>query len=141
VRAIVLALLVVALPAGAQMYKCADDKGLTRYTDTPCPGGKGKQVNIQPIPSLSGAAPSAPSQDVKRQDADFKRRQVERAQAEAAGRAEQERHCARLRREHGILAGGGRVAKVLPSGERVFIDDATRDGRLAELKQALRECP
>ena len=140
-RALLAGLLAFVGCAHAQMYKCLDEKGVTRYTDTPCPAGKGKQVNIQPIPSVSGSTPAAPAKDTKQQDADFKRRQIEREQAEAAGREEQVRHCNRLRRETALLSGGGRVAKVLPSGERVFIDDATRDARLVELKEALRGCP
>lgn len=123
------------------MYKCVDARGVTQYTDKPCPAGKGKQVDIRPIPSLSGSEPEAPRQDVKQQDAEFKRRQLERSEAEAAGRAEQDKHCARLRREHALLAGGTRIAKILPSGERVYIDDAAREARLAQLKDALRGCP
>jgi len=136
-------ILLLAVPgaAWAQMYKCVDEKGVTHYSDKPRPGCKGGPVDIRSIPSLSGSEPAAPKQDLRQQDAEFKRRQLERAEAEAAGKAEQDKHCARLRREHALLGGGTRVSRILPSGERVYIDDAARDARLAELKEALRGCP
>ena len=135
-----LAGLVVAFPASAQMYKCVDEKGVTQYRDQPCAPGKGRQVNIQPIPSLSGSTPQAPSDDLKQQEADFKRRQVERAEAESAGKAEMDKHCARLKREQALLSGGSRVSRIV-DGKRVYLDDSTRDARLVELKDALRSCP
>ena len=143
-RALGIALLLAAAPAAAQMYKCVDAKGVTSYSDKPCPpGGKGKQVDIRPIPSISGGTPQAPPppEDPKRQDADFKRRQLERAQAEAAGKAEMEKHCERLRREEALLSGGGRVARITAKGERVYMDDAARDKRLAEIRDEIRACP
>jgi hypothetical protein len=138
---VILALLLVSFPASAQMYKCVDERGVTHYTDKPRPGCKGREVDIRPSPSLSGSEPQSPGQDFQRQDADFKRRQLERADAEAAGKAEMDKHCARLKREHTLLAGGSRVAKITPQGQRIYIDDATRDARLAELNDALRTCP
>jgi|SRR5688572_28258642 len=137
---LIFVLLLVASPAVAQMHKCVDEKGVTHYTDSPRPGCKGRAVDIRAIPSISGAEPKAGG-DITRQDADFKRRQLERAEAEAAGKAEMDKHCARLRREHSLLSGGGRVSRITATGERVYLDDARRDSRLAELKDALRSCP
>ena len=122
------------------MYKCVDAKGVTHYTDKPLPGCKGREVDIRPQPSISGSAPQAPGEDFKRQDADFKRRQVERAEAEAAGKAEMNKHCARLRREQAVLSGGTRVSRINAKGERVYMDDASREARLKELGEALRAC-
>jgi len=49
--------------------------------------------------------------------------------------------CARLRQEHAMLASGIRIGKIAAQGERVYLDDATRDARLVQLKEELRGCP
>jgi hypothetical protein len=134
-------LLAVVTTAHAQMYKCVDERGVTHYSDQPRPGCKGGKVDIQPIPPSSGAAAPARPADLSQQDADFKRRQVEREHAEAADKAERDQRCARLRYEHEVLATGYRIAKLNTQGERVYVDDASRDARLAKLKEELRGCP
>lgn len=133
-------LLATVTAAHGQMYKCVDERGVTHYTDKPRPGCKGGPVDIQPSPPVGQAAPARPA-DLSRQDADFKRRQIEREQAETREKRTLEARCAQLRREHAVLASGGRVAKVTKEGERVYLDDATRDARLAKLKDELRGCP
>jgi hypothetical protein len=140
VRNLALAALFLALPAHAQIYKCVDERGVTHYTDKPRPGCKGGKVDIQPIPSLSGQT-APPSGDVARQDADFRRRQIEREQAEASDRAALDERCARARREHAVLASGIRLFKLNSQGEPVYYEDATRDARLQKLKEEMRGCP
>ncbi len=140
-RIAALALLLAAAPASAQMFKCVDERGVTHYTDKPRPGCKGGSVDIRPIPPVSGkaAAPRAP--DVAGQDADFKRRQIERHDAEALEKAALAERCARLRREHSWLTSGGRISHTDAQGNRVFVDDATRDARAGQVKEQLRTCP
>jgi len=134
------ALLIPVPSAHAQMYKCVDERGVTHYTDKPRPGCKGGPVDIRPIPPVSGkAAPR--SSDLAGQDADFKRRQIEREQAEAQDKAALAQRCARLRREESMLASGMRIFKTNDRGERVYLEDASRDARLAQLKEELRGCP
>lgn len=127
--------------AHAQMYKCVDERGVTHYSDKPRPGCKGGKVDIQPIPPVSGKVAAPRSTHVPQQDADFKRRQMERERAEAADKAVLKQRCARLRQEHAVLASGVRVGKISAQGERVYLDDATRDARLVKLKEELRGCP
>ena len=135
------ALLILAGPAYAQMYKCVDERGVTSYSATPRPDCKdGKKVDIQGSPPISGSV--APrSANVPQQDADFKRRQIEREQADAKDKTALGERCARLRSEHSMLSSGMRVLKTNDKGERVYIEDATRDSRLAALKEELRGCP
>lgn len=132
--------LVAALPAAAQMYKCVDEQGVTHYSDKPRPGCKGGKVDIRPIPSVSGQTTPPPS-DVSRQDADFKRRQIEIQEAEAKEKAALGERCARLRRDFEWLSSGVRISQRNAQGERAFVDDATRDARLAQVKDQLRACP
>lgn len=122
------------------MYKCVDERGVTHYSDQPRPGCKGGKVDIQPIPSLSGQAAPPPS-DVARQDADFKRRQIELQESAAKEKAALDQRCARLRQDLEWLSSGVRISQRNAQGERVFVDDATRDTRLAQVKEQLRACP
>ena len=139
-KALALLLLFVALPASAQMYKCVDERGVTHYTDKPRPDCKGGKVDIRPIPSISGKGAPA-SRDLASQDADFKRRQIERDEAQAKDKAALDQRCARLRREVSWLSHGGRITYTDAQGKREFIDDAQRDVRLGQLREQLRLCP
>jgi Domain of unknown function (DUF4124) len=141
VRRYALALLVVALPAQAQMYKCVDEHGRTRYADEP--GAGCKALDIRPSPPLTGeAAPR--KEDLATQDAELKRRLLERDEAAARDREERElaeRRCAALRRENTVLASGIPIVDVNSKGEKVYMDDGTRARRLGELASQLRSCP
>src|SRR5262245_9139214 len=138
-----LALVLIAPHTGAQMYKCVDARGVTHYTDKPLSGCKGGEVNIQGSPPISGtlAAPKPPADDIARQNADFKRRQNERERVEAADKAALDERCARLRHEYNAFSLGGRVFQMNDKGERVYMEDANRDARLAQLKDQMRGCP
>jgi Domain of unknown function (DUF4124) len=134
----------VALPllfplcAHAQMYKCVDERGKVHYTDKPQAGCK--ETAIKPSPPISGEVRPR-REDFATDEAAFKRRQAEREAKDARERKALEQRCSKLRQERGILAGGRRVAKYDAKGERVFMDDAVRDQRLAQLEQELRGCP
>lgn len=124
------------------MYKCVDAHGVTHYADEPTPGCANQAVEIAPSPPISGQL-APPPQDTAQQEADFRRRQLERANAERAEterRAALERRCAGLRQQRAVLASGRRLAQRNAQGERVPIDDATRARRLNEVETALRDC-
>jgi hypothetical protein len=124
----------------AQMYKCVDQRGVVQYSDKPSPGCKGGPVDIQPIPSLSGHG-TTPPPSASRQDTDFRRRQIERERLEASERAALAQRCARVRQELEWLSASTRVSRINDAGERVYMDDATRESRMAQLKQQIRDCP
>ena len=135
------ALLAFALPAQAQMYKCVDEHGRTRYSDQPALGCK--EVDIRPSPPLSGEV-KAREENFAVQDAELKRRQLEREAAATKEREEREAResrCASLRREQTMLASGVRLSSLNAQGERVYMDDANRERRLGVLAQDLRSCP
>jgi hypothetical protein len=135
--------LLVAVPSAfAQMYKCVDANGVTHYTDKPRPDCKGGKVDIQSSPTTSGKPAGAPrSEDFARQDADFKRRQIQREQAEARDKQALDQRCKRLRQEHEWLSFGGRISQRDAQGQRVYVEDAERQTRLAQVKSELRTCP
>lgn len=136
-----LLLLLAAFDANAQMYKCVDAQGKTQYADLPGPGCKPSA--IKPSPPISGEV-RAPRENFAGQEADLRRRQLEREAAAAQERQAHEalvQRCARQREEYNMLTGGIRVFKRNEKGERVFVDDATREQRIAKLQQDLRGCP
>jgi uncharacterized protein DUF4124 len=141
-RLLAAAALLALLPsANAQMYKCVDARGVTFYSDKPQPGCKGDKVDIQASPPLGGGAAPRPPQSFAGQDAEFKRRQIERDQAELQEKQQVAMRCAKLRNEYSVLASGGRIYQRNSLGERVYLEDSTRDTRLAQLKEEMRRCP
>ena len=141
-RLLAAAALLALLPAAnAQMYKCVDARGVTFYSDKPQPGCKGDTVDIQASPPLGGGAAPRPPQSFAGQDAEFKRRQIERDQAELQEKQQVAMRCAKLRNEYSVLASGGRIYQRNSLGERVYLEDSTRDTRLAQLKDEMRRCP
>jgi hypothetical protein len=139
-KLLLLPVLFLSTAAWAQMYKCVDERGVTSYSDQPRPGCKGGKVEIQPIPSVSGKT-AAPEGSIASQDADFKRRQIEREQALAQDKTTLAQRCAQLKYEQDVLALGGRIFTLNERGERIYVEDATRDARLARLKEEMRGCP
>jgi len=134
------ALLVAAPPVHAQMYKCVDERGVTHYTDKPQPGCAGGQVDIRPIPPVSGQE-SQRSSSLAGEDAEFKRRQIQREQAEARERTLLAQRCANLRSEYALLGSGVPVIKSNERGERVYLEDEVRDARMAQIREEIRACP
>jgi hypothetical protein len=134
------ALLAASVSAQAQMYKCVDERGVTSYSDSPRAGCKGKEVDIRPIPPVSGELKPDTS-DIAGREADFRRRQIERSDAQADEEAGRKQECERMRREYARLQFPGRLSVVDAKGERTYIDDDTRQKRSAELRGKLGACP
>lgn len=133
-----LALILVACPVQAQMYKCVDAKGVTRYTDSPGPNCK--EVEIRGSPPISGKLQPQKT-DLGFEEAEFRRRQAERAAAEDDERQAFVERCVQMRREHAALSAGRRLARINEKGEREFMDDAVRERRIAELQREVARCP
>ena len=110
-------------------------------------GCKGGKIDIRPIPPVGGKV-TAPGNDIQEQEADFRRRNLERAEAESKDRAAREReqtarrnYCDGLKRDCLALDSSRRiVTDVSAKGERTYMDDDTRSKRLAEIREQLRGC-
>ncbi|HEY3077780.1 MAG TPA: DUF4124 domain-containing protein [Burkholderiales bacterium] len=133
-----LLLLLLPLCAQAQMYKCVDERGKTQYTDKPQAGCK--EAAIKSSPPLSGVVRPR-QEDLGADEAGFRRRQLEREAKDAGERRALAQRCARLQREQRDLASGRRIARLDAKGERVYLEDAARDQRLAQLAEQLHGCP
>ncbi len=142
----VAAAVLLALPtaAQAQMYKCVDERGVTQYSDKPRPDCKGQKVDIQPIPPVGGKVQER-SQDASRDEAEFRGRQIERERVESrelAAKKALAQRCARLQQDYGRTASARRIVEKYDSnGESVYMDDAARERRLAQLREEMRGCP
>ena len=116
----------------AQMYKCVDARGATAYSDKPCPDGRGKEVDIQGQPPISGKL-TPKRDDLEAAERDFQRREALRErerQAEAKALETRKRRCTTLRAE---LQRAGSV--------RNPADNVAHDARLARLNAEIaRTC-
>lgn len=83
------------------MYKCVDARGVTQYADKPCPDGRGREVDIQGQPPISGKVTPL-REDMNAAERDFQRRQAKQERerlAEIKARDAQQRQCAARRSE------------------------------------------
>src|SRR5690349_2149492 len=89
------AAMLLSTQAHAQVYKCVDAKGKTVYSQSPCPASS-KSTTIEAKPAASAPAPSASSApskgpvDPRKANADFKKRQLEDAEAKKKAAAADE---------------------------------------------------
>jgi hypothetical protein len=131
-------LLLAAFGAHAQMYKCTDERGVVQYTDKAMAGCK--EVAIRPSPPISGSL-KPPAGDLARQEAEFRKRQIDRDASQTRAREALLGRCVQLRRERDVLGISRRIVRMDEKGERQFMDDKVREQRLAELDRELAPCP
>jgi hypothetical protein len=140
-RAAALLLLFAASLAHGQIYRWTDEQGRARYGERPPPGAKARLV----APPSQGAAPAErpAGRSLDAQETDFRRRQIERREAEerqAAATRMRAEHCDGLRGQL-ALAGQARLFRV-EKGERVYYSDAEREAHAERLRSLIRErCP
>ena len=120
------------------MYKCTNERGVVQYTDKP--GAGCKEVDIRPSPPISGAL-QKPAEDLVREEAEFRKRQIDRDASLAEERKAQAERCGRMRRELTLLNSSRRLVQIDERGERVFMDDSARDQKVADLQREITRCP
>ena len=133
-------LMLVSVPAHAQVYKWVDEKGVTHYGERAPQGRKTQEVRDRLAnPAGSGSAGAAqPSwQD---QEAEFRGRRIESEQAEAKKQAQdtkQRKACIQARDELAQLKAARRVYKLDDKGERIFESDDERAASIARQEQLI----
>jgi hypothetical protein len=154
----VLTVMLVPLAAQAQMLKCISKDGKVEYA-AQCPTGtKEQQTGIKSTPGAASSASPAKDQakgkDAKdsgkpkslaEQEADFKKRKGEQAEAEAkqkkeAAEADQrKRACQDARSYLAGLESGARITRNDPNtGERTFLDDTARAQEAERARQSVQ---
>ena len=143
--AIAFLVLLVPFAAHGQMLKCTGKDGRVEYTTECPPGTQEQQMGIKSTregPSSSGAA-SPQQKSMAEREADFRKRQMEGAEAQkkeeakAAELAQNRENCERARIYLKSLQEGQRISQVDPkTGERVFVEDYARPAEIAKAQQA-----
>lgn len=136
------AALLLAQSAAAQILECIDARG-TRTMAQFCPPGTVKENRISKGGTAPAAAPAA-GKSLAEQDAAFKKRQLERQEAETRAEKEKadaalnERNCNDARATLRQLQDGQRISRVDPkTGERSFLDDKDRPGEIAVAQKSV----
>jgi hypothetical protein len=143
-----LLLAAVASVASGQAYKWRDASGRIQYSDTPPPpGAKDVQQLRKSAPASSASTPgatgSATAKSVTDQDAEFRKRQVEKQeadakQAKAAEEAElNARNCATAKGQLAAVETGGRLVRLNERGERITLEDSERERAKQEAVKAV----
>ena len=152
---IAMVMMLAPLTVHAQMLKCISKDGKVEYAAQCPPGTREQQTGIKSTPDAAAPAASDKAGDkgadkskpksVTEQEADFKKRQVE--QAEAAGKKEKEdaeaaqrkRACDEARNYLAGLESGARITRNDPkTGERVFLEDAARAQEVQRAQQSVQ---
>ena len=138
----------VSAPVAAQTYKWTDANGEVHYSDQPPPPNVKEPVTIKPRKQSAPAAPTekgAPAAKAKtymEQEAEFRKRQVETAEREAAEKkkadevAENKQNCEQVRVQLKVLQAGGRVTQTNAQGEREYMSDAQIGQEIERLNKA-----
>lgn len=122
--ACMVASLLVAFTAQAQVYKWVDEKGQTHYEERPPEGKDATKMDV-PAPAKEAPRP-ADSRDLKQQEQEFRRRQLQRQQNDAAEdrkRLQREAACTEARRRLEYESQRGRFYSTDEKGEKRFRTD------------------
>jgi hypothetical protein len=149
-KALLLPLIAVATllagSAGAEMYRWVDENGRVQYSDQPPPATVNQKkemrarVKVKPAPAAAEAAPTYVDQE-----AEFRKRQVDKAQKEAAEQKAQEeaaakqRNCQQARQHLTTLQSGMRITRANAQGEQEYLDDAQIAEELQRAQKAAGE--
>ena len=133
--------MLVAGAASGQIFECTDAKGNREFARV-CPPGTVKERQLKG--STGGAGPAAPaatapaSKSLAERDAEFRKRAMERQEAEAksekdlAESRESRRNCDEARSQLKQLQDGQRIVRTDPNtGERTFLEDKDRAAEIA----------
>jgi hypothetical protein len=131
--------------AAGQIVECVDAKGNKEYAQT-CPPGTVKETRLMKSGGASstgtGTAPAGKS--LVERDTEFKKRSLERQEAEAKAAKEKtetqeaDRNCNDALSQLRALQGGQRISRIDPNtGERTFLEDADRPAEIASAQKAV----
>jgi len=130
--------LAVAAPA-QQMYKWVDEKGVTHFSADPPPdNAKAKAQKYEPKVTPPSGEVKPPSENPSKwsgQEADFRKRQIERGKAEEADAKQAKVRASRCDEAKRKLEWyeSGRIYRDNPDGTRVWMEESQRTAKLQEL--------
>ena len=144
--AIAFLVLLVPIAAHGQLLKCTGKDGRVEYATQCPPGTQEQQTGIKSTregPSGSGAT-STPQKSIAEREAEFRKRQMEGAdaqkkeEAKAAELAQNRENCQRAQIYLRSLQEGQRISQIDPrTGERIYLEDPQRPAEIARAQQAV----
>jgi hypothetical protein len=137
--------LALAAAAGAQqMYKWVDEKGVTHFSENPPPeSAKGNTQKYEPKVTPPSGDVKPPAENASKwsgQEADFRKRQIERGKAEEADAKQasaRAKRCADAKRGLEWYE-SGRIYRDNPDGTRTWMEDSQRTAKLQEQREIMR---
>jgi hypothetical protein len=137
-RIVLLSLVLLSLPAAAQMYKWVDEKGVSHYSETPPPDGKATKIELKPA---TGSPPPVTESDWKQKELDARHQRIQKEQKDQQREAQDQnqaaaRHnrCLEAQRRLDIMQTPAAVYHLNEKGEKVYYDDAQREREIVGLK-------
>jgi hypothetical protein len=135
------AAILAAGTAAGQVLECVDAKGKKEYAQT-CPPGTVKETKL--MKSSPGGAPGTAAKSQAEREAGFRKRNMERQEADAKAEKEKaeskitERNCTDARAQLKQLQDGQRIARTDPNtGERSYLTDEERPAEIANARKAV----
>ena len=131
--------------ASAQIFECTDANGNKEFAQV-CPPGTAQQKQIRDAATSSSAAPASnapPPKSLAEQEAEFRKRALEKKEAEAKAAKDQEDaktaedNCTDARAQLQALQNGDRMSKPGPNGERTYLDDADRPAEIEKMQKSV----
>ena len=126
--------------AQAAIYKWVDEKGVTHFSEQAPPDGKATKIETKPAP---GKPQDAKPESWKDRELEFRKRRLEKEQAEDAVRTRTEREaaerrsrCLQAQRELEVLQAGVPVYATNERGERVYLEDKDRPREIQQWQRA-----
>lgn len=148
--------------SAAAQYAWVDEHGVRQYSDRPPPPSVPKQRILKAPGSPQRAADDAPAASaggpreaakdrqapmtLAEKNAEFQKRQIERAEKEkkaaqeAKLAADQARNCEQAREYQQSLQSGERIVRRDKNGERSYLTDEQRAQELRDTQRMLSEC-
>jgi hypothetical protein len=138
-------MMVSGVAAGAQITKCVDKSGNVSYSAECPPGTRSVETGIKNAPASTPAPAGGPQQkSLAERDADYRKRQVEKQEADAKAQKkgaewdQRRQACDQSRAYLKSLQEGQRIPRTDPkTGERSFMSDAEYPGEIAKAQRSI----
>lgn len=140
----VIMMLLLSTAAHGQLLKCIGKDGRVEYANQCPPGSKEQPTGIKTTPSSAPSGATAPQKSLAEQEADFRKRQIDKQKSDAkeakqtAENEDRQRACNDARTYLKNLEARNRVVKYDPkTGERIFLEDAQYASETAAAQRSI----
>ncbi len=130
-------LLLAADTVGAKVFKWVDKNGETQYSEKVPPEQQGLEIKASPSTSIDNGVNNNQSDKIMQElkSSEKRRNSNSAAQGNVSEAAARKYRCTEARRRLAILQQQVRIFKTNANGERVYLDDDTRDDAIKKLSE------